>query len=82
MVVYFNEFIERLHKSNALEDYALRSGTSSQYLFTHLKHRRKIPSKSFMQILALETRGEISFRELVLWFYDLDSDVSVGDGDE
>lgn len=71
MCTPFNEFIETLHKNGQLDDYALRVGTSSQYLFTHLKHRRKIPSKTFMQILAKESRGEFSFHDLVLWFYGL-----------
>ncbi|MEQ1158160.1 hypothetical protein [Acinetobacter johnsonii] len=71
MATPFNEFIEKLHKDGQLDDYALRVGTSSQYLFTHLKHRRKIPNKCFMQILALESKGEFTFQDLVLWFYDL-----------
>ena len=69
----FNEFIDSLHKEGELENYALRVGTSSQYLFTHLKHRRKIPNKQFMKILAQESNGAFTFKDLVLWFYDLKS---------
>ena len=71
MCTPFNEFIEQLHKDGGLEDYALRVGTSPQYLFTHLKHRRKIPNKQFMQILAQESNGSFTFKDLVLWFYGL-----------
>ena len=71
MCTPFNVFIDKLHKSGGLDEYALRVGTSSQYLFTHLKHRRKIPSKQFIQILAQESGGEFTYRDLVLWFYDL-----------
>lgn len=71
MGICFNNFIDELHKTGELEDYALRVGTSSQYLFTHLKHRRKIPNKNFMLILASESGGAFTFKELVLWFYDL-----------
>lgn len=67
----FNEFIEQLHKEGELEEYALRVGTSAQYLFNHLKHRRKIPNKQFMQILASESKGAFTFKDLVLWFYGL-----------
>jgi len=72
MVTPFNDYIDRLHKTNLLEAYALRVGTSSQYLYVHLKHRRKIPNKSLMQLLAKESHGEFTFKDLVLWFYDLD----------
>ena len=72
MGIPFNEFIEQLHKKGELENYALRVGTSPQYLFTHLKHRRKIPSKQFMQLLVQESNGEFTLKELVLWFYGLE----------
>lgn len=71
MCTPFNVFIDKLHKNGELDEYALRVGTSAQYLFTHLKHRRKIPNKQFMQILANESKGEFTFQDLVLWFYDV-----------
>lgn len=71
MSIPFNEFIEQLRKDGGLENYAFRVGSSPQYLFTHLKHRRKIPNKQFMQILAQESDGAFTFKDLVLWFYGL-----------
>ncbi|ELW82060.1 hypothetical protein ACINWC743_1558 [Acinetobacter sp. WC-743] len=71
MVKPFNEYIDELHKNGSLDDYALRTGTTNKYLFIQLKHRRRIPNKTFMQALAKESNGTFSYEELVLWFYEL-----------
>ena len=67
----FNTYIDELHRSGKLEDYALRTGTTSKYLFIQLKHKRRIPNKTFMQALAQESNGAFGYEELVLWFYEL-----------
>lgn len=68
----FDTYVNKLHKEGKLQDYAIRTGTTPKYLFIKLKHKRSIPNKTFMQVLAQESNGEFSYEELVLWFYGIE----------
>jgi len=66
----FAAYLDRLSEEE-LENYATRSGTSVGYLGVHLKYRRKMPRKDLIVALAMESNGEFSSQDLLLWFYDL-----------
>lgn len=67
----FASYICSLEQSGKLNDYALRAGTTVQYLTKHLKHRRKIPRKDLMESLAEQSDGAFSYPDLVKWFFQI-----------
>ncbi|WP_110958196.1 hypothetical protein [Acinetobacter baumannii] len=73
MNISFDVYVDSLSKSGELADYALRSGTSVNYILVHLKHRRKIPRKDLIVKLAEESAGAFSAKDLTLWLYQFEA---------
>lgn len=73
MSISFDLYVDGLSKSGDLADYAMRSGTSVNYILVHLKHRRKIPRKDLIVKLAEESAGAFNATELTLWLYQFEA---------
>lgn len=73
MSISFDNYVDGLSKSGDLADYAMRSGTSVNYILVHLKHRRKIPRKDLIVKLAEESAGAFSAKDLTLWLYQFEA---------
>ena len=64
----FKDFINS-RTDEELEDYATRSGTTSQYIKCHLLNAYKEPRKKLRAALADESNGLVSHEEILKHFY-------------
>lgn len=58
----------RALKGNDRNRYADRAGTSRAYIESHLLPRKKIPRSGLMERLAAASGGDVSYRDVVLYF--------------
>lgn len=52
--------------------YCRRAGTSVSYLQLHVITRRKLPRPESLKRLAKASRGRVTLRDLLEFFYDVD----------
>lgn len=63
---------------DALDAYAQRCGTTTNYLATHIRYATKEPSVKLMRALARESEGQVSLFEVLEHYRLLDTSEDAG----
>lgn len=66
----FSTYILKM-SDQELQDFALDSGTTPNYLKRHLIYKKKIPRPEMIDALVLAAKGDFSKHQFISWLYDL-----------
>ena len=68
LVMNFKTYFRNLAREDR-EAYAVKAGTSANYIDNHLVSKNKIPRKKLMESLAAASNGKLSYSDIVDYFY-------------
>ena len=67
----FTQYIRSMSEQQ-LQNFAIASGTTTNYIKLHLIYKKKIPRPEMIDSLVIAAEGGFSKHQFVSWLYDLE----------